>query len=235
MEIEKKIVGIMQPYFFPYFEQFRLIDSCDLWVVFDTVQFSRKSWITRNRILNRDKGTSYVSVAVRHTGLGTSIKDAQIEQSRDWRAVIMDRIKIYQTEAPNYAVVRDFIGDTLQANHQTVAELNTAILVAVCRYLGISTPILVASSLSLDMPGQCEPGEWALHISKNLGASEYRNAAGGKSLFDPVLYAENGIELSFHVPRPRAYRTGSFSFVEDLSVIDWMMWNDRELLQGWLA
>jgi hypothetical protein len=94
---------------------------------------------------------------------------------------------------------------------------------------------VVASSLSLNIPSQCEPGEWALHISKNLGASEYRNAAGGKSLFDPVLYDENGIKLSFHEHRPRTYRTGSFSFVEDLSVIDWMMWNDREVLQEWLA
>lgn len=235
MEIEKKIVGIMQPYFFPYFEQFRLIDSCDLWVVFDSVQFSRKSWITRNRILNRDKGTSYISVAVRHTGLGTAIKDAQIEQSRNWRADIMDRLKVYQTEAPNYSVVRDFIGDILQTNHLTIGALNTAILVAVCRYLGISTPVLVASSLSLNIPDQCEPGEWALHISKSLGASEYRNAAGGKALFDPTLYSDNGIKLSFHEHQPRSYRTGSFNFVEDLSVIDWLMWNDREELQGWLA
>lgn len=235
MEDKSNIVGIMQPYFFPYFEQFRLIAACDLWVVFDTAQFSRKSWITRNRILNRDKGTAYVSIAMRHTGVDTAIKDAPIDQSKDWRGDIMNKLKIYQAEAPNYVSVRDFVDDTLQANHQTISTLNIAVLKAVCGYLRISTPILVASSLSLDMPDQCEPGEWALHISKNLGASEYRNAAGGKALFNSALYADNGIKLSFHEHRPRTYRTGRFNFVEDMSIIDWLMWNDRGILEEWLA
>ena len=234
MESESKIIGIMQPYFFPYFEQFRLIAACDLWVVFDTTQFSRKSWITRNRILNRDKGTAYISIAVRHTGLATMIKDAIIDLDQDWRSQVMNKLKVYQTEAPHYASVRDFIGDTLAGNHETIATLNTTILQAVCGYLGITTPILVASSLTMDIPDQCEPGEWALHISKNLGASEYRNAAGGKALFDSELYASNGITLSFHEHCPRIYPTGSFEFTENLSVIDWMMWNDRETLQEWL-
>lgn len=234
MERESRIVGIMQPYFFPYFEQFRLIAACDLWVVFDTPQFSHKTWVTRNRILNRDKGTAYVSVPVRHTGLATAIKDALIDLDRDWRGQVMNKLKVYQKEAPRYATVRGLVGDTLAGSHETVATLNTAILRAVCGYLGIATPILVASSLAIDMPSHCEPGEWALHISKSLGASEYRNAAGGKALFDSELYASNGIILSFHEHHPRSYPTGSFDFVENLSVIDWMMWNDRETLREWL-
>lgn len=235
MQAEFKVLGIMQPYFFPYFEQFRLISACDLWVVFDTAQFSRKSWVTRNRILNRDKGTSYVSIAVKHTGLDTAIKDVQMDLTKDWRGEVMNRLKAYQGQAPNYALVRDFIGDTLQGSQQSISILNTDILKAVCAYLRIGTPIVAASSLPLRMPVQCEPGEWALHISKNLGAREYRNAAGGKALFDSVRYAAHGIKLSFHEHRPRTYQTGRFNFVEDMSVIDWMMWNDRETLQEWLA
>jgi hypothetical protein len=235
MEGGAKIVGIMQPYFFPYFEQFRLIDACDLWVVFDTAQFSRRSWITRNRLLNRDKGTAYVSIPVRHTGLTTVIKDALIDLDQDWRSQVMNKLKVYQTEAPHYAIVRDFIGDTIAGSHEAIAALNIAILRAVCGYLGITTPILVVSLLTIDMPDKCEPGEWALHISKHLGASEYRNAAGGRAMFNNELYVSNGIILSFHEHRPKSYPTGSFDFVENLSVIDWMMWNDRQILQEWLG
>jgi hypothetical protein len=230
-----RLVGIMQPYFFPYFEQFRLIAACDVWVVFDTAQFTRKSWMTRNRILNRDKGTAYVSVPVQHTGLGTRIQDAQVDHAQDWRGRIMDKLKVYQAEAPHYAATRDFIGDTLAGHHDTLASLNATVLRAVCRHLGITTPIELASALPLDLPEACEPGEWALHIAKQMGATEYRNAAGGKDLFDAALYASHGIALSFHQHQPRQYPTGSFDFVADLSVIDWMMWNDRETLHAWLA
>jgi hypothetical protein len=235
MQRASRVVGIMQPYFLPYFEQFRLIAACDVWVVFDTAQFTRKSWMTRNRILNRDKGTAYVSVPVQHTGLGTRIQDALVDHGQDWRGRIMDKLKVYQAEAPHYAATRDFIGDTLAGCHETLASLNAAVLLAVCRYLGIATPIKVTSALPLDLPEACEPGEWALHISKQMGATEYRNAAGGKDLFDEALYASHGIALSFHEHRRRQYATGSFDFVADLSVIDWMMWNDRETLHAWLG
>lgn len=235
MEAEEKIVGIMQPYFFPYFEQFRLIAACDIWVVFDTAQFSRKSWMTRNRIQNRDKGTSYISVPVKHSGLDTLIKDALIDTKQNWHDKIMNKLGVYRTEAPNFSAVCDLVSASISGPHENIAALNTEILRTVCCYLEISTPILRASTMTLDIPARCEPGEWALHISKSLAATEYRNAAGGRALFDSELYARNGITLGFHEHRPRRYRTGSFDFVDDLSVIDWMMWNDREILHDWLA
>ncbi len=230
-----KRVGIMQPYFFPYFEQFRLIAACDLWVVFDTAQFTRKSWMTRNRILNREKSTAYVSVPVRHTGLDTAIKDALIDDTQDWRGKFMDRLRVYQVEAPHYAAVRELVGDAIGGRYETLATLNTAILKCVCGHLGIDTPIEVASGLPLELPAVCEPGEWALHIARQLGATEYRNAAGGRALFDAARYAQHGIVLSFHEHCAREYATGRFTFVPDLSVIDWLMWNDRDTLRAWLA
>lgn len=234
MNSEVKIVGIMQPYFLPFFEQFRLIAACDLWVVFDTPQFSRKSWINRNRILNRDKGWAYVSVPVRHTGLTTSIQNTLIDCRQDWRGQIMDKLKVYQGNAPYYAVVRELIGSTLEAEYDTISRLNTALLRALCAYLGIDTPFVVASSFTIDHPEHCEPGEWALHIARHFGASEYRNASGGTELFDPSLYASHSITLSFHQHRTRSYATGSFTFVQDLSIVDWVMWNDPQTLSQWL-
>jgi hypothetical protein len=234
MDGKSKRVGIMQPYFFPYFEQFRLIAVCDIWVVFDTPQYTRKSWINRNRILNRDKGWSYVTVPVKHTGLGTPINNALIDVGQDWREQVMNKLKVYQHEAPFYPRVRELVGDTLAQVHETIGSLNIAVLRAVCAYLGIGTPFLVASELEIDLPRACDPGEWALHISKSLGADEYRNPAGGRFLFDEALYSSNGITLSYHEHNPRTYHTGGFEFVDNLSVLDWMMWNDREVLRSWL-
>jgi hypothetical protein len=147
----------------------------------------------------------------------------------------MNKLKVYQAEAPHYAVVSDLIGDALAEGHETLATLNTVVLRAVCSYLGIPTPIVAASSLPLDLPEQCAAGEWALHISKRLGATEYRNAAGGRGLFSDEFFANHGITLSFHEHHPRKYTTGSFDFVDNLSVIDWMMWNDRDTLHAWLG
>ncbi len=225
----------MQPYFLPYFEQFRLMADCDLWVVFDTVQYTRKSWMNRNRVLNRDKGWGYITVPVQHTGLGTPVHQAWIDDRQDWRQRLMDRLKVYQHQAPHYARTRDWLAGQLQTEVRSLSALNTALLLAVHAELGITTPVCLASELPLVWPATCDPGEWALLIARHLGATAYRNASGGAALFDPALYARHGIDLSFHVHRPCRYPTGRLEFVPGLSIIDWLMWNEREQLQAWLA
>jgi hypothetical protein len=229
-----KIVGIMQPYFFPFFEQFRLLAACDEWVIFDTPQYSRKSWINRNRVLNREKGTAYVLVPIKHAGHNITIKDAEVDQSQDWQADVLNRLKVYKKRAPHYDWVTDWVSDIVHGPYTTLGELNTEIVRNVVRILGINTPIALASELSFSLPSEILPDEWALHISKGLGATEYRNAAGGKLFFDTNKYAAAGITLSFHEHVPRTYPTGDLEFVPDLSVIDWLMWNDLSTLKEWL-
>src|ERR1700680_880113 len=47
--------AIMQPYFFPYIGYFQLIDSVDLFIVYDNIKYTKKGWINRNRILLNGK------------------------------------------------------------------------------------------------------------------------------------------------------------------------------------
>ena len=44
-------VAIMQPYFLPYIGYFQLISAVDVFVIYDEVEFTKKGWINRNRIL----------------------------------------------------------------------------------------------------------------------------------------------------------------------------------------
>jgi WbqC-like protein family len=45
-------VAIMQPYFLPYAGYSRLFAATDLFVVYDCVQFPRRGWVHRNRLVN---------------------------------------------------------------------------------------------------------------------------------------------------------------------------------------
>jgi hypothetical protein len=48
-------LAIMQPYIFPYIGYFQLINTVDKFVVYDNIQFTKKGWINRNRILINGK------------------------------------------------------------------------------------------------------------------------------------------------------------------------------------
>src|SRR5579859_6149779 len=45
-------IAIMQPYFLPYAGYFRLIAQTDLFVIYDCVQFPRRGWVHRNKLMD---------------------------------------------------------------------------------------------------------------------------------------------------------------------------------------
>ena len=224
-------LGIMQPYFFPYIEYFRLISNSDLWIAFDTVKYNKKSWMSRNRILNKDKGWSYINVPISKADHGVSVRKARVVASADWRGRIFGKLGIYKRSAPHYSVVVRMLNDIFDEEHVGLASLNLSALAHLCRFLEIDTKIVALSELSLDLPNQCPPGEWALYICKAVGAKKYINASGGRELFDPDLYRRAGIDLTFHGHIDFRYDTGPFEFVPDLSIVDALMWVGAETVR----
>ena len=49
------IVGIMQPYFMPYLGYWQHIAVTDTFVLYDDVNYIKKGWINRNRIIINGK------------------------------------------------------------------------------------------------------------------------------------------------------------------------------------
>ncbi|ODR95896.1 hypothetical protein AUC70_03295 [Methyloceanibacter stevinii] len=213
----------MQPYFFPYAQQFRHIHQCERWIVFDTAKYTRKSWINRNRIANRDKDWAYISVPVAQGSSLGAIREASIAQI-GWQDKLFDQLQPYRGSAAFFDETMEIIRSCVVPESDTIADLNTRVLNVVCSSIGIETPIERLSELKLNMPDELGPGEWALAISEALGATAYSNAPGGKDLFDPNQYRARGIELEFYEPRPLVYATPGFDFTADLSIIDSLMW-----------
>lgn len=225
-------LGIMQPYFFPYAQQLRHIRQCDLWITFDTAKFSRKSWMMRNRIINKDTEWSYVSVPTVKGASKAAIQNAEISD-RPWQDEMLNALQVYKNKAPFFEDTMSFIKTCINTKHQTVGELNLNILKSLTHHLKIDTEIKALSNLAPNLPDNAAPGEWALHITKAIGASIYSNAPGGKELFDKSLYSKNGIHLEFYEPISLDYDTPGFDFVPGLSILDTLMWMGAEDLSHW--
>ena len=58
------MIGIMQPYFFPYIGYFQLIQSVDSYVNLDHVAFMKRSYMTRNVLKNEIPISIPVSISV---------------------------------------------------------------------------------------------------------------------------------------------------------------------------
>ena len=222
-------LGIMQPYFFPYLAHFALIAAVDEWVIFDIPQYTRKSWISRNRILHPEAGWQYVSIPLANSSIHIRISDARIDRVRDQERYVLGKVSHYRRRAPYYKEVCEIIRNAFAAaTDESLVALNVGGLRAVCQYLGLPFRCRLCTELRLDYPQTLHPGGWAPWIAARLSAHAYVNPIGGRELFDPSEFAGAGVALQFFDFRAFAYETPGYKFESDLSILDVLMWNSPE-------
>src|SRR6478735_6236193 len=100
-----KKVAIMQPYFMPYVGYWQLINSVDEFVIYDNIEFTKKGWINRNRILVNGKD-SYITIPLRNDSDYLLVKNRFIADS--WlveKRKLLNRISEAYKKSKNYVTV----------------------------------------------------------------------------------------------------------------------------------
>jgi len=222
-------LGIMQPYFFPYLGHFALIAAVDEWIVFDISQYTRKSWINRNRVLGAAGGRQYVSIPLENSSIHISIYEARVANPGDQERYVLGKISHYARRAPYYPQVCQIVRTAFaDLSDSSLVSLNIRGLQAVCEYLQLPFRYRVCSQLNLEFPNTLSAGEWAPWISAKLAADVYINPIGGRALFDPADFRRQGIDLCFLDFSPFVYATPGYNFESGLSILDVLMWNSPE-------
>lgn len=224
----KRMFGIMQPYFFPYLGHFSLIAAVDEWLVFDITQYTPKSWMNRNRILDPKEGWQYVTVPLTNGSISIKTSEARVLNPVKACKSVMGKLSHYKRQAPYYDAVLQLVEETFDDHDDSLVQLDARGLAAVCRYLDIPFRYRICSELELDLPDRLGPGEWALEICSRLGAGRYLNPVSGGALFDPARFAKRGIDLCFARPEEFSYATGRYRYEPGLSILDVLMWNPPE-------
>lgn len=228
------ILGIMQPYFFPYLGYFALIKSTDQFILFDTPQFIRHGWIERNRVLNSNGDWQYISVPLMKHSQKTAINQIKINNNIDWQTKIKNQL-IHYKKAPYYFDVMEVVNDVLNGYYENIVDLNRCALKKVCLYLEIKADLPIFSEMNLNIDPVVCADEWALNICKAIGGvEEYWNLPGGKEFFNIEKYIKAGISLKFQKTNLKEYKRGRYPFQPALSIIDVMMYNSLSQIHDML-
>jgi len=218
----------MQPYFFPYIGYFQLINAVDQWVVFDTPQYIRHGWVNRNRILHPQVGPKYIILPLASHSKNAAINEVLLDPHLGWKTKIIAQLgDYYKKKAPFFHVVMEMVDTALDEKETRLSRLLVKCLADSCEYIGMDFEPIMFSELELDPFCVDHAGQWALEISKLLGATEYINPIGGKEIFSPQEFEESNIKLSFLKSQPHKYAQGATSFFEALSILDVFMWNSK--------
>lgn len=227
-------LGIMQPYFAPALGYFDLIHLSDRWIVFDTAQYRRRSWMNRNRILHPSEGWQYITAHVNKEPRGTPISAMSLSADPDWRALMLRQLDHYRRTAPHFDVARGLLEDTLADPTDRLAELNVAFMRNACGLLGIRFEPEWFSTMELELGPVEEPGHWALRICEALGADEYVNPPGGEDIFDRGAFEAAGVRLRIRRFEEMSYDPVGYEYEPQLSLLDVLMWNPVDEIRGHL-
>jgi len=187
-------LAIMQPYLFPYIGYFQLIKVVDKFVILDDVNFIKKGWINRNRILVNRREYLF-SVPLKHASQNKLIKDVQISNEIDWKNKLIKTIELSYKKAPYFNEVIMLIKDIILYDEDNLSKYILNSLIQLNKYLAIATKIVPTSVIynNSHLTGQKK----IIDICLQENATHYINTIGGKELYDLNIFANHGIKLSF--------------------------------------
>lgn len=226
-----KRIAVMQPYTFPYFGYFQLIEAVDTFVFFDDVQYIRRGYINRNSILNQGKAYSF-TIPVKKAPQKTKINEVKIniENYEKWVNNFFKTIKNCYKHAPFYENTLELLQLILNQNHTKIDSLAKTSVKKIASYLEMETNFVNSSDLPYERTGTGQ--EKVISICQLLKAADYVNPPGGKSLYDPDTFAKNGLQLNFIAPQLPDYNQFQQPHVSNLSIIDQLMFMSKEEVQN---
>jgi len=223
----------MQPYLFPYLGYFQLINAVDTFVIYDDVQYIKRGWINRNRILVGGEDHLF-SFSVEHDAQEKMIHERRYDESFTREShQFLKTLKHEYAKAEQFQSVMSLVSDILGQDERNVARMNALSIQRICDYLGITTSLLQSSGMNKDC--SLTGAERILHINALLEGRRYINPIGGEHLYSRDAFAKHGIDLQFLKSHEVRYQQQGECFVPSLSIIDVLMFNHPQQVLGLLS
>lgn len=214
-------LGIMQPYFLPYIGYFQLIAKVDQFIIYDNIEYTKKGWINRNRMLLNGTDTRF-SLPLRKASDSLDVVQREISPAFD-RTKLLNQFRGAYQRAPYFEQTFALLDAIIHNVEKNLFRYIHHSITAVCRYLDIGTTIHVSSSIGINHELKSE--HRVIALCKAMNAKTYINPIGGTELYNRSKFSMHGIDLRFIKTIPFEYQQFGATFVPFLSIVDVLMFN----------
>lgn len=220
-------VAIMQPTYLPWLGYFGLMKSVDVFILLDSVQFTRRSWQQRNQIKTAN-GSLWLTVPVLAKGKRDQlISEVEIDRSQDFPYSHQRAIEMNYRKSSHYSAYSNQLFSIIGADTKLLADMAMAAIVWIRDELGITTPVRRSS----EFVTTGTKAELLANLCEQVGANEYVSPPGSKAYLDESdAFTKRGMPLSyFHFAHPE-YPQRYGEFVPYMSIVDLMFNVGRDSL-----
>lgn len=214
-------VAIMQPTYLPWAGYFGLIDSVDLFIFLDNVQFDRRSWQQRNRI-KTNAGVRWLSVPVYSKGKRDQrINEVIIDNSTNFIEVQKKTIR------HNYRAAR-FFSDGISSVESLIDDLQSEILsdytIEIIRKIMLQLNIGTQTVRASELTSTGVKAELLASLCDEVGARVYLSPPGSKEYLEGSdSFEKAGIPVQYFNFVHPTYSQPHGEFISHLSVVDLLL------------
>lgn len=169
-------VCILQSNYLPWKGYFDLINSVDLFVFYDRVQYTKNDWRNRNQIMSKN-GLHWLTIPIPAEAVKLEIQNVEIKD-HGWQEKHHKSICLSYQRAPFFGQLKPLVDEILLEQQWTrLSELNQFSIRLICSYLGISTQFGDSSEFVLPA-GRVER---LVSLLQQVGATEYLTGPAAKA------------------------------------------------------
>jgi hypothetical protein len=201
----------------PWRGYFDFISSVDLFVVLDDVQYPvGRSWRNRNQVKTKD-GLKWMTVPVQSTSEKLPIDQVLIARpDKPWQTKHRHLLQEALQKAEFGEEALQLWEDAIAAGDVKISELNIRLMKNICRYFGITTPLVSARQYK----AVGTKTERLLNIIEATGATSYLSGPSARGYIDESMFRKRSIRLEYktydYLPYPQLWGP----FEGSVSVID---------------
>jgi hypothetical protein len=209
-------VVVLQPGYLPWLGFFDQLRRADVFVYYDDVQYDKHGWRNRNRIKTQT-GPTWLTVPVRHSGLGTPrILEVEIDGRQPWARKHAASVRQAYAAAPFAARYLPELEEVLHRKWERLVDLDLACASLLAGWLGLARRVERSSAL-----GVCgERSERLLRICQRFGATRYVSGDAARGYLDVALFERHGIAVEWQAFAHPVYPQLHGAFVPFLSALD---------------
>lgn len=207
-----------QPNLLPYLGVFYKMYKSDVFVLDDDVQYSTDGLHNSNYLkINGERNKFTVPVSFNH---GSLINEVKISYTKNWDKKLLRTLELNYKKAPFFEDCYEMAQRHISKKHEMLVDLNIGFIKEIAERLKLNCKIVIASET---VPTTLKKNDRNIYQCKSLGGTIYYSGQGGKEYNDEELYKKNRIKIAYSSYTPFPYSQLGNRFVENLSVLDYLM------------
>jgi hypothetical protein len=187
-----KKVAVLQSNYIPWKGYFDIINSVDLFIFYDDVQFNKNDWRNRNKIKTQG-GLKWITIPCGHQNFKL-IYEVNFVNS-DWQIKHWNLIKAHYSKAPYFNHYKKFFENIyLNQNWKNLSKLNQYLIKTISlEFLNIKTQFDDSRNYNIQGKGE----DRLINLLKKANTTKYISGPSAKAYISNDRFLSEGIHLEW--------------------------------------